>query len=102
MISGAFTTLRSARMYAFFTKLVNVTLPQVRDFRGLSRTKFDGNGNYNFGFFDQLSFPEILYDDVIRAIGFNITIATTAKRDNDGYLLLKPLSFPFNRDTITI
>lgn len=93
---GVTVTLRDEKMYAFLDKLINLTLPQIRDFRGLSSKRFDQNGNYNLGLKEQLIFPEINYDDVDQTRGFDINIVTTAKNQIEGKALLKLLGFPFN------
>jgi len=92
---GCKVTLRGARAYAFLEKLFNVVLPSVRDFRGLSADSFDGRGNYSLGLDEQLVFPEIHYDDIVKVQGMDITIATTAKSDREAYYLLKELGCPF-------
>ena len=86
---GVTVTLRGDRMYEFFDRLVNIALPRVRDFRGVSPRSFDGRGNYTLGLRDQLIFPEIDYGKVDKARGMNITIVTTAKTDDEAYELLK-------------
>ena len=92
---GCSVTLRGERMYEFFDRLVNVTLPRVRDFRGLSAKSFDGRGNYTLGLRDQLIFPEIDYAKVDKMKGMNVTIATTARTDAEGLALLKLMGMPF-------
>jgi large subunit ribosomal protein L5 len=92
---GCKVTLRSARAYVFLEKLFNVVLPNVRDFRGLSSDSFDGRGNYSLGLDEQLIFPEIDYDDIVKVQGMDITIVTTAKTDREAYYLLKELGCPF-------
>ena len=92
---ACYVTLRRARMYEFFDRLVNIVLPRVRDFRGVSPTGFDGRGNYTLGLRDQLVFPEIDYTKVERPRGLNITIVTTARNDKEAYALLKKLGMPF-------
>jgi len=92
---GLVVTLRGKRMYDFINKLVNITLPRVRDFRGISPKSFDGKGNYSLGFKEHIVFPEIDPDDVLQLHGVQITISTTAKNDKDGIALLKALNFPF-------
>src|ERR1700730_4490626 len=92
---GCMVTLRGERMYEFFDRLVNVSLPRVRDFRGVSAKSFDGRGNYTLGIHDQLIFPEIDYNKVDKAKGMNICITTTAKTDAEGLALLKHLGMPF-------
>jgi large subunit ribosomal protein L5 len=92
---GCMVTLRKERMYEFFNRLVNVTLPRVRDFKGLSGKSFDGRGNYALGIREQLIFPEIHYDKIEKVKGMNIVIVTTAKTDEEGKELLKLLGMPF-------
>jgi len=92
---GCMVTLRKERMHEFFNRLVNVTLPRVRDFKGLSGKSFDGRGNYALGLKEQLIFPEIHYDKIDKVKGMNIVIVTTAKTDEEGKELLKLLGMPF-------
>src|ERR1700719_1019359 len=92
---GAMVTLRGDRMYEFFDRLVNIVLPRVRDFKGVSTKSFDGRGNYTIGLHDQLIFPEISYEKVDKQKGMNVTIVTTAADDNQARLLLKHLGMPF-------
>lgn len=92
---GCMVTLRGTRMYEFFDKLVNVALPRVRDFRGVSRKAFDGRGNYTLGIKEQIIFPEIDYDKIDKIKGMNITVVTTATTDEQGLLLLTLLGMPF-------
>jgi large subunit ribosomal protein L5 len=92
---GCAVTLRGDRMYEFLDRLVNVALPRVRDFRGVSGKSFDGRGNYTLGLKDQLIFPEIDYNKVDKTKGMNISITTTAKTDAEGLALLKHLGMPF-------
>jgi large subunit ribosomal protein L5 len=92
---ACYVTLRSRRMYEFFDRLVNVVLPRVRDFRGVSPRSFDGRGNYTLGLRDQLVFPEIDYTKVDRSRGMNITIVTSASNDSEAFALLKKLGMPF-------
>ncbi len=94
---GTMVTLRRHRMYEFFDKLVNVVLPRVRDFRGVSERAFDGRGNYTLGIREQIIFPEIDYDKIDKVKGMNITIVTTARTDEEGKYLLKLLGMPFRR-----
>jgi len=94
---GCMVTLRKARMYEFFDRLVNVAIPRIRDFRGISPNSFDGRGNYNLGIGEQIIFPEIDYDKVEKIKGMSITIVTTAKTDEEGFELLKGLGMPFRR-----
>jgi large subunit ribosomal protein L5 len=95
MSIGAMVTLRGDRMYEFLDRLMNVALPRVRDFRGVSTKSFDGRGNYTLGIKDQLLFPEIDYNKVEKIKGMNISITTTAKTDAEGLALLKNLGMPF-------
>jgi large subunit ribosomal protein L5 len=92
---GCSVTLRKERMYEFFNRLVNVALPRVRDFKGLSGKSFDGRGNYALGIREQLIFPEIHYDKIDKIKGMNIVIVTTARTDEEGKELLKLLGMPF-------
>jgi large subunit ribosomal protein L5 len=94
---GCMVTLRGDRMYEFFDRLVNVALPRVRDFRGISSKSFDGRGNYTLGVKDQLIFPEIDYSKVDKTKGMNVTIATTARTDAEGLALLKNMGMPFRQ-----
>src|SRR5437588_9906763 len=95
MSIGAMVTLRGDHMYEFLDRLMNVALPRVRDFRGVSSKSFDGRGNYTLGIRDQLIFPEIDYNKVEKVKGMNISITTTAKTDAEGRSLLKNLGMPF-------
>ncbi|MGJ3766649.1 50S ribosomal protein L5 [Limosilactobacillus fermentum] len=95
MAIGAKVTLRGTRMYDFLDKLVNVSLPRVRDFRGVSNKAFDGRGNYTLGVREQLIFPEIDYDNVNRVRGLDIVIVTTANSDEEAHELLAQLGIPF-------
>ena len=92
---GCMVTLRRGRMYDFFDKLVNVALPRVRDFRGLSDKALDGRGNFTLGIKEHIIFPEIDYDKIDKIKGLNITIVTTAKTDEEGKALLKMMGMPF-------
>jgi large subunit ribosomal protein L5 len=92
---GAHVTLRGDRAWEFVDRLVNLALPRIRDFRGLSDRQFDGNGNYTFGLTEQTVFHEIDPDKIDRVRGFDITIVTTAKTDDEGRALLRALGFPF-------
>ena len=92
---GVTVTLRGERMYEFLDRLVNVALPRVRDFRGVSTRSFDGRGNYTLGLRDQLIFPEIDYGKVDKARGMNVTVVTTAKSDDEAFALLSLLGMPF-------
>ena len=94
---GCKVTLRGERMYDFFDKLVSISLPRVRDFRGVSRTAFDGRGNYTLGVKEQLIFPEINYDKVAIVRGMDIVIVTTAKTNEEAYTLLEELGMPFTK-----
>ena len=94
---GCKVTLRGERMYDFFDKLVTISLPRVRDFRGVSRTAFDGRGNYTLGVKEQLIFPEINYDKVVIVRGMDIVIVTTAKTNEEAYALLEELGMPFTK-----
>jgi large subunit ribosomal protein L5 len=94
---GCKVTLRGARMYEFLDRLLNVALPRVRDFRGLSPKSFDGSGNYTMGIREQLVFPEIDYDSVLSVRGMNITINTTAQNDQEALSLLTKFGFPFRK-----
>ena len=91
---GCKVTLRSAKMYEFFERLVCIALPRSRDFRGLSFKSFDGRGNYNFGIKEQIIFAEINYDDIDSVRGLNITLSTSANTDEEAYWLLKEFGFP--------
>lgn len=95
---GCTVTLRGSRMYEFLDRLIAVTLPRVRDFRGVPRRSFDGRGNYTMGLTDQLIFPEIDYTKVDRVRGMNVTICTSAGTDDDGRALLAAFGMPFQRD----
>jgi large subunit ribosomal protein L5 len=97
MTIGCMVTLRGDRMYEFFDRLVNVALPRVRDFRGVSSKSFDGRGNYTLGIKDQLIFPEIDYAKVDKTKGMNISIITTAGSDAEGLSLLKNMGMPFRQ-----
>jgi large subunit ribosomal protein L5 len=92
---GCKVTLRGARMYEFLDRLVNIAMPRIRDFRGISGKSFDGRGNYNMGVKEQIIFPEIEYDKIDAIRGMNITISTTAKTDEEGRALLSAFKFPF-------
>ncbi len=92
---GVMVTLRRDRMYEFFDKLVNISLPRVRDFRGISGKAFDGRGNYSLGIREQIIFPEINFDKIDKVKGLNISIVTTAKTDEEGKELLRLLGMPF-------
>ena len=92
---GCMVTLRKDRMYEFFNRLVNVALPRVRDFRGISPKSFDGRGNFAMGIKEQIIFPEVDYDSIDKIKGFNVVVATTAKTDEEALELLKLLGMPF-------
>jgi large subunit ribosomal protein L5 len=92
---GAMVTLRGDRMYDFLDRLINLALPRIRDFRGISRRSFDGRGNYSLGLREQILFPEIEYDKVDKIRGLEIAIVTTALNDAQGYSLLKRFGMPF-------
>lgn len=94
---GCKVTLRQQRMYEFFNRLVNIVLPQIRDFRGVSPDAFDGRGNYSLGLTEQLIFPEIDYDNVNDIRGLNVTVVTTAPTDEEGRELLRLLGMPFRK-----
>lgn len=94
---GCSVTLRGARMWEFLDRLISLALPSIKDFQGVSRKSFDGRGNYNLGLREQLIFPEINYDKVIRIRGMNVSIVTTAKTDEEAHALLRELGMPFNR-----
>lgn len=97
MVVGCAVTLRNERMWEFLDRLINLALPRVRDFRGVSNKAFDGRGNYTLGVRDQLIFPEINYAKVTKAIGMNITIVTSAGNDREAKALLTRLGMPFTR-----
>jgi large subunit ribosomal protein L5 len=92
---GGSVTLRKEQMYTFLAKLIHIVLPRIRDFRGITPNGFDGRGNYNLGLKEQLMFPEISYDEVTQLHGFDISIVTTAKTDEEAFTLLKGLGLPF-------
>ena len=92
---GVKVTLRGDNMYNFLDKLISIALPRVKDFRGVSRNGFDGRGNYNFGLDEQLIFPEVEYDNIIKTHGMNITIVTTTDNDKEAFALLEKLGLPF-------
>ncbi|KXA14155.1 ribosomal protein L5 [Fusobacterium equinum] len=97
MAIGAKVTLRKERMYDFLDRLVNVVLPRVRDFEGVSANAFDGRGNYSLGLADQLVFPEIDFDKVEKLLGMSITMVSSAKTDEEGRALLKAFGMPFKK-----
>jgi len=94
---GAKVTLRGTRMYEFLDRLINIAMPRIRDFRGVSARSFDGQGNYSLGVKEQIIFPEIQYDQVDQIRGMDITITTTAVDDRHGRALLEAFSFPFRK-----
>jgi large subunit ribosomal protein L5 len=94
---GAKVTLRGARMYEFLDRLINVAMPRIRDFRGVSARSFDGRGNYSFGVKEQIIFPEIAYDKIDAIRGMDIVITTTARNDREGRALLEAFNFPFRK-----
>ena len=96
---GAKVTLRGARMWEFYDRLVSLAIPRIRDFRGMEPRSFDGRGNYTFGVTEQLIFPEIDYDSIDTVRGMDITIVTTASSDDTGRALLTALGFPFRRES---
>ena len=96
---GTSVTLRGAKMWAFLDRLMNVALPRVRDFRGVSPHSFDGRGNYTLGITEQLVFPEVNYDEVSKIRGMEVTIVTTAQDDESGRTLLRMLGMPFKEET---
>ena len=97
---GVSVTLRNKIMYEFLDRLINIAIPRIRDFRGLSSKSFDGNGNYSFGIKEQIIFPEINYDKIDKVRGLNITICTSAKNNDDGLELLKNFNMPFMGEEI--
>ena len=97
---GCMVTLRGARMYEFFDRLVNIAMPRIRDFRGVSNRAFDGRGNYSLGVKEQIIFPEIEYDKVDAIRGMNISITTTAKTDEEAKALLAAFRFPFRTERV--
>ena len=94
---GAMVTLRGDRMYEFLDRLINVAMPRIRDFRGVSARSFDGRGNYSFGVKEQIIFPEIAYDKIDAIRGMDIVITTTARDDREGRALLESFNFPFRK-----
>jgi len=97
---GASVTLRGERMWEFFDRLIAVSIPRIRDFRGLNPKGFDGRGNYSFGVTEQLIFPEIDYDKVMKVRGLDVTLVTTAETDEQGKALLDAFGFPFRRQLV--
>ncbi len=94
---GVKVTLRGEQMYNFLDKLCSIALPRVKDFQGLDRNGFDGQGNFNFGLDEQLMFPEVVYDDIIKTHGMNISVSTTANNDAEAYRLLELVGIPFTK-----
>jgi len=94
---GCKVTLRRERMFEFLDRLINIAIPRVRDFRGMSAKSFDGRGNYNMGVREQIIFPEVDYDQIDELRGLNITITTSAKNDEEGRALLEAFDFPFRK-----
>lgn len=92
---GCVVTLRRARMWEFIDRFINAAVPRIRDFRGLSPTAFDGHGNYTVGIREQIIFPELSYDDIVRMRGMGITVTTSARTDEEAHALLSALGFPF-------
>ncbi|MEM9423227.1 MAG: 50S ribosomal protein L5 [Spirochaetota bacterium] len=97
MPTGVKVTLRGSRMYEFYDRLVNIALPRVKDFRGISSKGFDRNGNFSLGVEEQIIFPEIDYDKIDAVRGMNINIVTTARSDKEGYALLEKMGMPFRK-----
>lgn len=97
---GSFVNLRRERMYEFLDRLINIALPRVKDFSGVSDKSFDGNGNFSLGVKEHIIFPEINYERVDKIHGLNITITTTAKTDKEAYELLKSFGFPFKKKNV--
>jgi large subunit ribosomal protein L5 len=97
MPSGVKVTLRSANMYNFLEKLIKIALPRVKDFRGISKNGFDGRGSFSFGLQEQLMFPEVVYDNIIKTHGMNITIVTTTNSDKEAFRLLELMGMPFEK-----
>lgn len=95
---GASVTLRGERMYGFLDRLINLALPRIRDFQGISLKSFDGQGNYSLGLEEQLMFPEIDYDKIDQIRGMDISIITTSKNDQEGFALLKEFGMPFKKN----
>jgi large subunit ribosomal protein L5 len=92
---GMFVTLRGEKMYGFLDRLINLSLPRIRDFHGISKKSFDGRGNYNLGLSEQLMFPEVEFDKIVKIQGMDISIVTTCNTDKEAYVLLKMLGMPF-------
>jgi large subunit ribosomal protein L5 len=98
---GLCVTLRGERMYAFYDRLVNLALPRIRDFQGISPKCFDGHGNFNLGLTEQLMFPELNYDSIDQVCGMDISIVTSSNTDQEGHALLKALGMPFKDGPVT-
>ena len=94
---GITVNLRKQKMYDFLNKLINLSLPRIRDFRGISAKNFDGRGNYTLGVKEQIIFPEINVDKITRVMGMDVTLVTTAKTDNEAFELLKAFGIPFRK-----
>jgi large subunit ribosomal protein L5 len=94
---GCSVTLRGSRMYYFLERLIHVAIPRIRDFRGINPRSFDGRGNFTFGIREQIIFPEVNYDEAAKVRGFDVTIVTSAKKDDEAYLLLDLIGIPFRR-----
>lgn len=99
-VVGCMVNLRGKRMYDFLTKLINIALPKIRDFRGISKKSFDGRGNYTLGIKEHIIFPEINFDKVDKVRGLDLTIVTTAKSNDEAYYLLKEMGMPFREHAI--
>jgi large subunit ribosomal protein L5 len=97
---GAMVTLRKEKMYEFLDRLINIALPRVRDFKGLSDKSFDGHGNYSIGVKEQIIFPEINFDKITRVLGMDITFVTSALTDNEAYELLQAFGVPFRKKEV--
>lgn len=93
---GMFLTLRGEKMYSFLDRLINLSLPRIRDFQGVKVKSFDGSGNYTIGLTEQMMFPEVEFDKVVKIQGMDITIVTNCKTDKEAYFLLKEIGMPFN------
>jgi len=98
---GVSVTLRGEKMYGFLDRLINLALPRIRDFQGISSKSFDGQGNFNLGLEEQLMFPEIEYDKIDQVRGMDISIITTSKNDQEGFILLKFFGLPFKEDHVS-
>ena len=102
MAIGTMVTMRSIRMYEFFDRFISVAVPRIRDFRGFNSRAFDGRGNYTVGILEQMVFPEIDYNDIVKIHGMNITFVTTTDRDDEALVLLRELGMPFRGETPVI